>query len=711
MRIGNFVLFEAAPSKQVSKGLPAQATSEIGAAGTTNYAGLLSDIDYNTKLQGENKYPVYDEMRMSDGQVKATLQFIKLPILSATWEVEAASDDTEHIARFVQEALFNQLSDSWQEALRHLLLFLDYGFSVVEKVYSKQITSWTDEEEDKNYEVRFISKLAPRLPPTIKRWHENLKGELENIEQQGYKGGTQYQTMQIPANKALLLTFDREGNNYEGQSLLRPAYKHWAMKKNLEVVSIMAYERFGMGVPIVYHPSGAKSEEIKKAKNAVKSLRMHEKAYLSFPEGYKIDLLYHTGRFPDVLPLIRYHNEMISAGMLQQFTQLGTTEKGSRALGETLRDPFYLALQATADYICSIVNNQLIKELVEYNFGDVPIPKLKCTNLQSENLETVSNSLRQLAEQGLITPNRETEEHLRKRYKLPDLPEEELPEEKPPKSIPPKPEVLPEDKKKELSFAIRMIGMGRNPTPLEDKILDFSLIIGDYDRYPRRIFDTIREVQGDQIRDLVDKLSKAFDNKNFSAISRIQINKKATLANQLKPVVRDTWEAGREQVRQELARQGAKTFAQPTGMTPVQIARWLAAKAEELSEISSETLKQAAIEKSFATMSQMGITVALFKQEIKDFLVGLKGDKELSLASQAVNSLIGGGRIYEAKVHKDEIAKILYSSVMDQNTCGVCAARDEEEVTEDFVFPNSAECAGGDYCRCMGVYVLLGEVE
>src|SRR4051812_17667393 len=58
---------------------------ERGSSGTPNYGGFISGEDYNPKLDGINAFPVYEEMRRSDAQVRATLDVLKLPLISATW--------------------------------------------------------------------------------------------------------------------------------------------------------------------------------------------------------------------------------------------------------------------------------------------------------------------------------------------------------------------------------------------------------------------------------------------------------------------------------------------------------------------------------------------------------------------------------------------------------------------------------------------------
>lgn len=66
-----------------------------GVSGTPITSGFLIDLgEYNPELMGHNAISIYEKMRRSDAQVRATLMACKLPVLSAKWEIapaEAAS--------------------------------------------------------------------------------------------------------------------------------------------------------------------------------------------------------------------------------------------------------------------------------------------------------------------------------------------------------------------------------------------------------------------------------------------------------------------------------------------------------------------------------------------------------------------------------------------------------------------------------------------
>lgn len=106
----------------------------------------------------------YDQMRKSDAQVFATILACELPIRSTKWFVDAArdendevSDEAKEIAKFVENALFSEMSITRDALLSEILTMLPFGFSLFEKVYKV--------ENDKIV----LEKLASRKQTTIKR--------------------------------------------------------------------------------------------------------------------------------------------------------------------------------------------------------------------------------------------------------------------------------------------------------------------------------------------------------------------------------------------------------------------------------------------------------------------------------------------------------------------------------------------------------------
>src|SRR5690606_24785654 len=112
---------------------------------------------------------------------------------------------------------------SWTKHLHHALAMLPYGHAYFEQVYRY------DESTGRLY----LRKLAPRPQSTIMRINVALDGGLESIEQTSAAGvvhtvrGSVTLPPPIPVSRLVAYVRDPEPGDWLGESILRPAYKHW----------------------------------------------------------------------------------------------------------------------------------------------------------------------------------------------------------------------------------------------------------------------------------------------------------------------------------------------------------------------------------------------------------------------------------------------------------------------------------------------------
>lgn len=396
--------------------------TDIGVSGTEFWNGLITSEEYNTDLKGRAGTVIYDKMRKSDTQVQSSLSAIELPILQATWEIDAvskSSDDLE-IADYVTELMFHRMDLSWNDFLRQVLLYLTYGFMIFEK---------TMKVEDGKIWFR---NLAPRLPKTLYKWNVGKQdGKLRSIIQYAKKGKGFFDYITIPASRLVLFVNRQEGDNYEGISLLRSGYKNWYMKSQLEKLDTVRHDRWAVGIPEVKLPEGCdpSTDDYKIAKQIVQNLRSHEQGYVMTPFGYEIGILQAPAPgqvVSDIIGSIGYHNEELAKNVLTQFLTLGTTKAGARSLGGDFQNFFLLSLQAVTNYIIETIGKFCIKPMVDLNFDGIDkYPKLKVSKIETSNFSRVADAVVKLVGGSIMTPGFELENHLRQIGNLPIITEEE----------------------------------------------------------------------------------------------------------------------------------------------------------------------------------------------------------------------------------------------------------------------------------------------
>lgn len=386
------------------------------------------------ELTWPHSIAVFDQMERSDGQVSSLIRACTLPIYQARWHVNGAGCRPE-VATFIRQQLglpeegesFDRTSRrgvAWSEhlpeALKNALVF---GHMPFEQVY--EVVPVPEEMSHIFAGERMINlrKLAARHPRTLSDVVVASDGGLLGIRQHtplGYPHQLNDDVF-IPVENLVMYTLEREGAEWTGRSILRSAYKHWFIKEHLIRLDAQIAERNGMGIPVYQYDETMETKE--DAERLVEEFRAGERAGMSIPlseaagiERFK--LIGVSGSTVDLLPKINYHDQAISKAGLTMFLDLGH-DSGARSLGDTFVDFFTGSLQAVADGIATTATEHIIRDLVTLNFGpEEPYPSLEAGDLtQSQNVSTTT--LTSLADSGLITPDFETENTLRRRYSMP----------------------------------------------------------------------------------------------------------------------------------------------------------------------------------------------------------------------------------------------------------------------------------------------------
>lgn len=441
---------QMAPTKEPSSKLPAQVLfKDVGASGTYITEGYIREED-NAVLDGLSGLRIYDMMRRTDAQVYATLLAMEQPIRTTKWTVQPAvnedgevDEEDKEIAEFVEEALFRRMDTTWDDFLRQVLTMLPFGFSIFEKVY-KPI-------EDRVY----IGKLAMRLARSVERWQteDGKPGITQTLQNNNYteKGGIKPYRISIPQEKLLVFSYRREGDNYEGVSVLRSAYKHWKIKDQLYRFDAVRHERASIGIPKITLGAGSTETDREIAISMVKNIRGTEQTGVVLPNPdwvfEFVDLKGNSGT--DIYEAIKHHNREISKNILAQFLELGDTQSGSRSLSEDQSGLFLLTLAGVAQQIADTINRFLIPELVKFNFDTDRFPTLEFNKLGDLEYDKWANALKTLADAGILTPDEDLEVFVRESMDLPPMmkkdgmqPQPGMPEEEAPEGEPSPDEVI-----------------------------------------------------------------------------------------------------------------------------------------------------------------------------------------------------------------------------------------------------------------------------
>lgn len=420
---------------------------ERGRAGTYIFGGIITQEEYNKDLQRWEALAVYDQMRRSDSTVRALLNAVKLPILSTMWSIQPASDDPQdiYVADFIRRELFSR-NVTFSDLLREALLMLDFGYSVFERVLEWTTFTWTppvikpDPADKDSWPVDAEGepiKPEPLQPPDVTNKLIGLAGLHSRKQRSIFKwaitgdqpGITQIMpgaNYEIPMSKLVIFTNEKEGDNFEGISMLRSAYQHWYFKKNFYLIDGMKNEKQSLGEPYIKPTAGADQTSVQDAIDAVQNMRANEKGYTKIPDGW--DIGYMDMKAPttaNIWPSIDHHNRQILLSGLAQFLDLGTKGGGSKALSADHSDLFQLSLEALAKNISSTLQRMLINPLCDINFpGLKDYPRIEHAKMGDDDVTTIASAVSQLMTATVLTPDPDLEQAVRTILHLPDLPDD-----------------------------------------------------------------------------------------------------------------------------------------------------------------------------------------------------------------------------------------------------------------------------------------------
>jgi hypothetical protein len=380
-----------------------------------------TDDETTPELRWPLSTPVYDQMRRQDAQVRSVLRAVVLPILRTDWWIEpngARDEVVAHISEDLGLPIKGQEPTptrrtrdrfSWLDHVRLALLMLTYGHSVFEQ-----------EARLDDQGRAHLRKLSLRPARTISSFNVAADGGLTSVEQYGHIDTTGPVT--IPVNRLVAYVYEREGGNWAGMSLLRPAYKNWLLKDRLLRIGTMTIERNGLGLPIYEAAEG--ETDLTAGTTLATSVRAGDGAGAATPNGARLRLAGVEGDLPDALPWVRYHDEQMGRAVLAHFLNLGT-QTGSWALGSTFADFFTLSLQALGQQIADVGTQHVVEDIVDWNWGpDEPAPLIGFQEIGSQQQATAA-AIKLLTDAGILLPDKSLEEAMRQTLGLP--PKDQLP--------------------------------------------------------------------------------------------------------------------------------------------------------------------------------------------------------------------------------------------------------------------------------------------
>lgn len=323
----------------------------------------------------------YDKMRM-DAQIRAGLQLLKLPIQQAPWMIACEDQD---IAAYCTEIL----ETVWPTFLRHILLSMDFGFSVFETILTTTYGLNVSQNQGRLRSVKqqtypyavTIDRMMQLDPKTLYLLAYRWSGEFAGVRQ--YLPNTQL----IPAEKCFIFSNDKEFSEHHGVSRLKPCYPYWMFKQLMYEFTNIRYETWSMPGKIGRYPNGQSEIGRDGSNQPIFALNgdvmlsllndMRNNFSAAIPSNryengeamWDITAMETGSNGQDHLQYIDHLDLQILKALLVPQLALEVGSSGSYGLAEQQLELFMMNTKATMDQISQELAGQLLNQIVKFQFG------------------------------------------------------------------------------------------------------------------------------------------------------------------------------------------------------------------------------------------------------------------------------------------------------------------------------------------------------
>ncbi len=373
-------------------------------------AAIFKEADLGDMLR---QAELFEEMEEKDAHLGSVLATRKLAVAGLDWEVVSASKEKEdeEIASFVKEALI--WVQNWDDALLDMLDAIGKGFSVSELMWEMAEGRVWVKEIKWRHQKRFTFLNAPSTPPL------SLRGGGGELPRLITDAEPVYGENLLP-NKFVVHSYRARSGFAPRGGVLRPCAYMYLFKNYAVKDWIVFAERFAMPLRIGKFSQGTSEADRKVLKNAVYNLGADAAAVIS--DGTVIELLEQAGKTSSAEiyeKLVAFCDRSVSKAVLGH---TGSSESAPGKLGseDAAMDVRRDILEADAKALAKSIQMQVIRPLVEFNFGPGrAMPVFKFHYEAGEDLKAMAETYKVLADSGF---DGIPKSHIHKKFGIP-LPE------------------------------------------------------------------------------------------------------------------------------------------------------------------------------------------------------------------------------------------------------------------------------------------------
>lgn len=650
----------------ITRRKPTNKTTEIGVGYGADIAWSKDEIENPDNLKPKD----YIEMQKHDGEVKALVKLLSLPIQSANIDIVPAEEDSGE-AEFIEDTLLKPKEEGGMSTPIGLVVAdmcraISEGFRLYEKVF--------EIVDEGQYKGKLkLRKLAPRDAQTITLKADNTGGFDGAVQRVNYKGESI--EVELPKERCLLYTHNKEKNWLYGESDLKSAWYHYDKKHKLmfimhKMAELGAFKMKHVEVP---NTSPLSDGENTKLNKALRSLGFRSN-YIRTPDGVKINFHEPVSK-QDIVSYINYHDQQMAKSVLAQFINMGQDGVGSYALSKDHTDIFMISIRAIMNNIESTINSYLIPQLIDYNFSNKQYPKFKFEDLTENTKELMKDIFYKIVEkrpeqmpEGFISEMiKRVADDLDIEYDDEIVEQPEVSEQKPVKEPAEKVEATENGKKKILLADI----LKREPNKYEARynLIDLN---EKWDALDKIITIESENVLNQQKEAVELEIRESLTNDDWIKFNNIKFDPKPltqTLISQMKRGIA---------IGKQVALQGKDWPIPETSKATI---RKISLQAEysankicnDLTNIIKSNLLDSIVKQEITLVDPE--TIKKFMYRIDDQWAIYK-DRLVYTGALLSSRSINEGKAEIAGYYGGRIDRFQYSAIMDDRTCAYCEALD-----------------------------------
>ena len=392
-------------------------TQEVVQAQVEVISGWLADkYIYDPRTYVERyRLRIFQKMMLQSPDAKATMLLKKLSVLSDDWEVYEAprGEGSAKQGEFIRSNL-KDIEGGFNKVLDNILEGLKYGFSLSEKVF-------TDPYPDGKWKGLIGYKVIRDKPVFDFTINTSKTGDI--------LGFTQFQDIlgpqMIPTWKLVYWGYQASSDNPYGFSDLCPAFQHVFAQSIMDESWPTALKRYAMPILIAEKRGTAHSEESDdQLKDVFKKIK--EETGVILDQQVLKDIRYlEQGGSNMAYTAYQKHQEYRARQIRLSclVPDLAISEGlrvGSKSLGQIQIQSFVKnVIREIRREVANVVNEQIIKPLVDMNFSNVEYyPLFSFGSSERDDDEKLATILMDFMDHGVISLE-EDREWLREKFGVP----------------------------------------------------------------------------------------------------------------------------------------------------------------------------------------------------------------------------------------------------------------------------------------------------